>query len=228
MFVYGICIGTEKKYDSFAHPGLQKYAAGSPVILRRGQTSIFTAYNSILDEVEGMGEDVEGLVLLHEDVELTESIEETLSLELADESVAVVGAIGGKGVRSVRWSRSEETYGYAPDTFYGLNDHGRGAHDVDMVDGLLLALSPWAIKNLRFDASTFSGFHAYDADISMQARSRGKRVRVAELGLMHHTKGGFGDVKTHRDADDVFRKKWGIPRDSFAYRLRKRIKNLEY
>lgn len=228
MFVYGVCIGTESKYGSFAVPGLERFAPQSPRIERRNQNSIFTAYNSILDEAISMGADVEGLVLLHEDVELKAGIEDTLRQEFADENVAVVGAIGGRGVRSVRWSRSEHTHGYAPDAFNGENDHGRGAHDVDVVDGLLLALSPWAIANLRFDESTFSGFHAYDADISMQARAQGKTVRVAEFDLIHHTKGGFGDVRAHRAVDDAFRKKWNIPLDPFAYRLRKRIRNLEY
>jgi hypothetical protein len=227
VFVYGVCIGTEKKYDSFARPGLEKYAPESVRIERRDQSSIFAAYNSILDEVLALGTDVEGLVLLHEDVELKADIEGTLRQQFTDETVAVVGAIGGRGVRSVRWSRAEKTFGYVPDT-NGVNDRGRGVHDVDIVDGLLLVLSPWGIKHLRFDEANFSGFHAYDADISMQARANGKLVRVADFDLMHHTKGGFGDVRVHRTVDDAFRKKWNVPLDPFLYRLRKKIRNLEY
>ena len=30
-----------------------------------------------------------------------------------------------------------------------------GTHDVDTVDGIFLALSPWAVRNLRFDAKNF-------------------------------------------------------------------------
>jgi hypothetical protein len=228
LFVYGFCIGTESKFNSFARPGLESFAAGSPRLERRNQSSIFTAYNSILDETIAMGPEVEGLILMHEDVELKQSLDAILRAEFADESVAIVGAIGGRGVRSVRWSRAERTFGYAPDTFHGANDHGRGHHDVDTVDGLLLAMSPWAIRSLRFDESLYTGFHAYDADISMQARATGKRVRVADIDLMHHTKGGFGDVKTHRAVDDLFRSKWGIPRDSIGRRLRRRAMGREY
>lgn len=228
VFVYGFCIGTERKFNSFARPGLDAHAPGSPRLERRNQSSIFSAYNSILDEALSMGPEVEGLILMHEDVELKQSLDVLLRKEFADESVAIVGAIGGKGVRSVRWSRAEHTFGYAPDTFHGSNDHGRGNHDVDIVDGLLLAMSPWAMQTLRFDEAHFSGFHAYDADISMQARAAEKRVRVADIELMHHTKGGFGDVKVHRAVDDAFRKKWDIPLDSIGHRLRRRAMGREY
>jgi hypothetical protein len=228
LFVYGFCIGTEEKYQAFASMGLEKFAPESPRLERRNQSSIFAAYNSILDEVIAMGTEVEGLVLLHEDVELRQSIEATLRSEFENERVAIVGAIGGRGVRSVRWSRAEGTYGYAPDTFHGTNDHGRGFHDVDTVDGLLIAMSPWAIANLRFDEVTFSGFHAYDADISMQAGAKGHKVRVADIDLLHHTKGGFGDVRVHRQMDDTFREKWQIPRDSLAHRLRALVRGTVY
>jgi hypothetical protein len=228
VFVYGFCIGTESKYTSFASPGLEAYADASPVLERRQQSSIFAAYNSVLDEALAMGSDVEGLILMHEDVELKQSVHSKLRHEFKDEDVAIVGAIGGSGVRSVRWSRAERTFGRAPDTFHGENDYGRGDHDVDIVDGLLLAMSPWAMRNLRFDESHYSGFHAYDADISMQARAAGKRVRVIDVDLMHHTKGGFGDVKVHRTVDDTFRRKWGIPLDSIAHRVRRRAMGREY
>ena len=128
----------------------------------------------------------------------------------------------------MRWSRARETFGRAPDAFSGENLHSSGETDVDTVDGLFLALSPWALRNLVFDEETYTGFHAYDADICMQARSAGRRVRVLQLDLFHHTKGGFGDKAQHRAADDAFRRKWDIPLDSHLYRLHRRIRNLEY
>ncbi|WP_167042529.1 glycosyltransferase [Salinibacterium sp. ZJ454] len=226
MIAYGICIGTEAKYDTVAKPSLELYAPTSTVFERRDQSSIFKAYNSILDEARRAN--VQGLVLMHEDVELLEPIEGVLIREFADPTVAIVGAIGGKGVRSVRWSKSAERFGRAPDTFHGANDLGGGSHDVDLVDGLLLALSPWAIHNLRFDEARFRGFHAYDADICMQARQEGKRVRTTDLNLLHHTKGGFGNLRAHHVADDKFRRKWGIPLDSWKYRHDSRRNNQPY
>ena len=227
MFAYGICVGATGKYETFAKPSLRKFAPGQPCIERGNQSSIFKAYNSILDEARNL-DGLEGLVLLHDDVELLSPIDDILRAEFADESVAIVGAIGGRGLRSVRWSRASLTFGRAPDPINGENDHGRGHFDVDTVDGLLLALSPWAVGNLRFDVATFAGFHGYDADICMQARRMGKRVRVADLALFHHTKGGFGDGGNHRAADDAFRRKWDIPLDPVLHRLRRRLRGHVY
>jgi hypothetical protein len=222
VIAYGICIGTEEKYARLGAPGLAKFAAESPVLLRRQQRSIFEAYNSMIDEALEIP-DIEGIVLIHEDVELRAPIEETLRGEFATSDVAIVGTIGGRGINSVRWYRSDELVGYAADSFYGANDHGQGFFDVDTVDGLLLAMSPAGMRQLRFDSDTFTGFHAYDADICMQARRGGLRVRVAPLDVFHHTKGGFGDAAQHRRIDDAFRDKWGIPRDRFPHRIRKKL-----
>jgi GT2 family glycosyltransferase len=90
----------------------------------------------------------------------------------------------------------------------GLVDFGGGAHDVDSVDGLLMVLSPWAVRTLRFDERSFHGFHGYDADICFQARAAGKRVVVEELAVVHHTKGGYGDLEAYRACDRAFAAKW--------------------
>jgi len=230
MFAYGVCIGTEAKYEKFAKPGIARAVAdGAMVFERRDQRSIYEAYESILVEVRETCETgLEGLILLHEDVEIRSPLDDTLRAEFASPDVAIVGAIGGRGVRGVRWDRSEITQGHAPDASHGENDRGRGAFDVDIVDGLLLALSPWAISNLHFDTATYSGFHGYDADICMQARSASRRVRAVELGLFHHTKGGFGDVASHRRIDDAFRKKWGIRREPLWYRVVQQLRRKVY
>ena len=39
---------------------------------------------------------------------------------------------------------------------------------------------------LRFDVQTFSGFHAYDMDISMQIQKLGKRVCVTDVLTIEH------------------------------------------
>ena len=77
-----------------------------------------------------------------------------------------------------------------------------------MLDGLCLVLSPWAIQHLRFDESAFDGFHGYDSDICLQARAAGRRVRVTDLPLMHHTHGGYGDAAAYARASAAFAAKW--------------------
>ena len=73
-------------------------------------------------------------------------------------------------------------------------DFGGHDEDVDAVDGLLLVLSPWAVRNLRFDADRFDHFHGYDVDFCFQARAAGRRVVVDDIELLHHTNGGYNDV----------------------------------
>jgi hypothetical protein len=81
---------------------------------------------------------------------------------------------------------------------------------VDALDGLLLVLSPWAVRNLRCDTARFTGFHGYDTDLCFQARAAGRRAVVAELNAFHHTKGGFGDTDAWQRADTAFRAKWKL------------------
>jgi methionine biosynthesis protein MetW len=90
----------------------------------------------------------------------------------------------------------------------GQIDFGGHPDDVDAVDGLLLVLSPWAVRNLRFDADAFDAFHGYDVDFCFQARAAGRRVVVDDIGVFHHTKGGYGDEDAFRRADAAFRAKW--------------------
>ena len=57
---------------------------------------------------------------------------------------------------------------------------------VDSIDGFVMAFSPWAIENLRFDESFGGKLHGYDFDICMQARAAGKKVLVTDLKVVHH------------------------------------------
>lgn len=221
---FGFCIGPSGKYEKYAQPALDRFHPDATVYERRDQSSIFEAYNSILDEHLASGVD-SPLILMHEDVEIRGELTPALRRAFDDPDVAILGTIGGRGLRSVRWFRADERFGRAPDIVNGENLFSSGEHDVDTVDGLFMALSPWASTNLRFDETNFEGFHGYDADICMQARAAGKKVRVDNLDLFHHSKGGFGDARSHRRTDDVFRKKWGIPTDPLLYRWRKKIRN---
>ena len=57
--------------------------------------------------------------------------------------------------------------------------------EVDSIDGFVMALSPWAMQNLRFDES-LGKIHGYDFDACMQVRAAGKKVVTADLQVVHH------------------------------------------
>ena len=204
MLAYGVCIGSRERYGSLAGPPLRDL--GGVVVEADDQRSICAAYNAILDAVAGEP-DIVGLVLLHEDVTIeSAAFIVAVRAELADPDVAIVGAIGALRPASLRWWQGEGR-GRVRDSS-GLVDFGGGRHDVDVLDGLCLVLSPWATRHLRFDESAFDGFHGYDSDICLQARAAGRRVRVTELPITHHTHGGYGDAAAYARANVVFAAKW--------------------
>jgi GT2 family glycosyltransferase len=209
MIAFAACVGSEEKFRRYAQPGLR--LAGepdSPVAEATTDSSIFSAYNEVL-EAFADAPDLEALVLLHEDLEIVDSdFCGKVRRRLADESVAILGVIGAREVTSLAWWEGEGR-GRCVET-RGVVDFGGGFHDVDTVDGLLLVLSPWAVRNLRFDEERFGGFHGYDADLCFQARAAGKRVVVDEIAVIHHTKGGYGDLEAYAACDRAFREKWGL------------------
>jgi hypothetical protein len=209
VIAFAACVGSEEKYRSFAVPGLRLACEPDSVVAEvTTDSSIFSAYNEVLEAFSAR-DDLEALVLLHEDLEITDSdFCGKVRRRMLEQDVAVLGAIGALGVTSLAWWEGDGR-GRCLET-RGLVDFGGGSHDVDSLDGLLLVLSPWAVRNLRFDEQRFTGFHGYDADICFQARAAGKRVVVEDLAVVHHTKGGYGDVAAYAAADQAFRSKWAL------------------
>jgi glycosyltransferase involved in cell wall biosynthesis/2-polyprenyl-3-methyl-5-hydroxy-6-metoxy-1,4-benzoquinol methylase len=208
MIAAAVCIGSREKYECIARPGLARYMEPDSPLAEIETDSIFSGYNEALDAFAEL-EELEALVLMHEDVMLHDpGFCAKIRARLQDPEIAIVGAIGARKIESLCWWEGEK-HGRAQET-RGVVDHWDGPVDVDGVDGLLLILSPWAVRNLRFDTSLFHGFHGYDLDICFQARAAGKRVVVEDFSLFHHTKGGFGDTADFARANGIFRRKWEL------------------
>ena len=210
MIAFATCVGSPATFTRCAAPGLRR-AMESDSLLAEVTTedSIHAAYNEILAHFAGV-EDLEALVLLHEDTELLDrGFCGQVRRVLADEQVAIAGVIGGRAVHRLEWwagpvvGRVTETRG----TVTGEETEG----DVDAVDGLLMVLSPWAVRSLRCDTDTFTGFHAYDVDLCLQARAAGRRVVAEPFAVFHHASRG----KDRQDerfvaADAALRAKWQL------------------
>jgi hypothetical protein len=157
--------------------------------------SIPRSYNLLL-EAANRREDLEALVLVHPHVEITDrdfcaKVREALS----DPDVAVVGSIGATGVRTIAWWEGAVRTG---PVIHHYGEHGGGElpafawaqpdaapGEVEVVDGFLMVLSPWAVRNLRFDEGLALG-HGYDLDFCMQARAHGRLVITADLRCIYH------------------------------------------
>jgi GT2 family glycosyltransferase len=206
MIAFGVCVGSAERFRRVALRGLELAAEPDSLVMETStEDSICEAYNEVLETLAGR-HDLEALVLLHDDAEIVDPhFCAKLRRGLADGEPAVVGVIGARGVTSLRWWKNDGV-GRVRETLR-LIDFG-GSGQVDAVDGLLLALSPWAVRNLRFDTQRFRGFHGYDVDYCFQARAAGRRVVVENLEVIHHPQGGYKDEAAFAEADEAFRRKW--------------------
>ena len=171
----------------------------SLVIAHQSAGTLFRNYNLMLD-IAAEHEDLEALVLLHQDAEINDvDFVPKVRHALEDPDVAIVGCAGAVGVRSIAWwegavtwasftHRYEElgggqvdSYSYVPETTPSFAETG----EVDSIDGFVMVLAPWAVRNLRFD-ETLGKLHGYDFDICCQAREAGKRVVTVDAKMIHH------------------------------------------
>lgn len=203
--VYGCVVGSFNRLIEYVQP----HTMTRQLVSMWRAPSIAVGYNAILDAYSGR--DFDALVLLHDDLALVDARGEEKLLEaLASSDVAVVGVAGARRPKSLAWWEAETIGHQLINT--GLIDFGDRSGDVDVLEGSLMAFSRAATRNLRFDEG-YTGFHGYDCDITMTARSSGKRVVVADVDTHHHTSIGFKSAEQERawrDADQRFREKWGL------------------
>jgi hypothetical protein len=119
---------------------------------------------------------------------------------LEDPDVGVVGCVGAIGVRSIAWWEGSVTWAsfthryteLGGGEFPSLSWNGDAlppyarTGEVDTVDGFVLVLSPWVVRNLRFDDSLGQKLHGYDFDFCLQVREAGRKVVTADFKVVHH------------------------------------------
>lgn len=209
VFVYGVCAGSSDRLAATLARSLEARGLG-PLLVRLNQSSIFAAYNSLMDEAIGRWPDLEGLVLVHEDVVIEdERFEEKLRAAFADPKVGVAGVIGGVGHWEMSWWRTarEKRHGHvgSPEK---VEDYSRGTHDVDTVDGLLMALAPGFVRSCRLDGSGYPGFHGYDSELCAVAREAEMHVIVADLDVFHDHKASGDHTVAYGWANHEWMLRW--------------------
>jgi hypothetical protein len=204
---YGVCVGSWDKFTRNVVPRV----GDRPVYALAGHTSIAVAYNQILRTVcdrHALPPDV--LVLQHDDLEITDPDGEAkLLTAVSQPGVALAGVAGAATCPTLAWWNTDPVGHQVTDV---MNiDFGQRTGDVILLEGSVLAFSPWAIATLRFDVR-FPGFHGYD-EIGMQAHHHGKRNVVVDVDTHHHTAMGFKTTASHEQwlhADRLFREKWKL------------------
>jgi hypothetical protein len=200
MIAFGCPITRPDVYRRCAQPGIRRAAEpDSEVYELDSRDTIFASYNALMERAAGR-EDLEALVLVHQDAEIvSEDLCATARAALRDPDVGVVGCAGAIGVRSIAWweasvtlasfvNRYEELGGGDLSSFsWDWDGAPPWAHtgEVETLDGFVLVLAPWTVRNVRFDES-LGGFHGYDLDFCLQVREAGRKVVTADFRAIHH------------------------------------------
>jgi hypothetical protein len=200
MIVFGTSITDPEMYERCAEAGIRVAAEpDSEVIANAAAGSLFRSYNLILDSLADR-DDVEAVVLLHQDAEIADpDFCVKLRRALADPDVGVVGCVGAIGVRSIAWWEGSVTWASFVHRYGELGGGDLPAFswngsevpayartgEVDTVDGFVLGLSPWVVRNVRFDES-LGQLHGYDFDFCLQVRAAGRKVVTEDFKVIHH------------------------------------------
>ena len=161
--------------------------------------SIFESYNAVLEHFASRP-DLEALVLVHQDAEIVDAdFCSIVRRVLQDPDVGVVGCVGAVGVRSIAWWEASVTCasfinrydehggGDLPSFSWAWSDAPAYARmgEVETIDGFVMVLSPWVVRNIRFDEQ-LGTFHGYDLDLCLQVRQAGRKVMTADFRAIHH------------------------------------------
>jgi hypothetical protein len=225
MIAFGSSISGGEAFRRYAEPGIElasepdserlAFAAVEPV----GRT-----YNLILDAAASRPE-LEALVLVHPHTEIADpQFCAKVRTALADPGIGMVGWAGATGVKSIAWWEGRIT---AAPAIHRYEEHGGGelpsvswaVHqpppgEVEVLDGQLLVLSPWVVRNVRFDETLLLG-HGFDLDFSLQVRAAGRRLIVADLRVVHHRSLELvSDLEIWVQAHIRIAEKWGDTLDA--------------
>jgi Glycosyltransferase like family len=201
MIAFGSSITSPEVYERCAERGFHLVAEpNSEILAQPSAGSIYRNYNLILERA-GELDELEALVLVHQDAEIVDpDFCRKLRRGLSDPQVGVVGCVGAIGVRSIAWWEGSVTwasfshrYGELDgEEFPSLSWNGEElppyarTGEVDTVDGFVLGISPWTVKNIRFDESLGQLLHGYDFDFCLQVRAAGRRVVTEDFKVIHH------------------------------------------
>jgi hypothetical protein len=204
MIVFASSITEPDTYKRCAERGIHVAMAGAggadiEVMPHSAAGSLFRSYNLILDTLAER-DDLEALVLVHQDAEIADpGFVAKLRQALSDPDVGVVGCVGAIGVRSIAWWEGSVTWASFVHRYrelgggelpaFAWNGAEMPAYartgEVDTVDGFVMGLSPWTVRNMRFDES-LGALHGYDSDFCLQVRDAGHKVVTADFKVIHH------------------------------------------
>jgi hypothetical protein len=234
VIAFGTFIGEGEAYWRYTEPGIRRAAEPDSAVYPFANVGSLTRSCNIVLDAAAARDDLEALVLLHPHTQLVDaSFCTQVRHVLSDPAVAVAGVAGGTGTRSIAWW--EGTVSAAPGV-HRYSVHGGGElpafgwarpaaplGEVDTVDGSLMVLSRWAVRNIRFDESLRVG-HGFDTDYCRQVRAAGRKVVTADLhAILFHELELVEDIDLWIEGHQQLAEKWeGDDGDEAAWKARAR------
>ena len=196
---------------------LWETSENSSVIFKpNNKDSLQKTYNKAIDFA--MQENVQNLVLVHDDVILENYSEEKLNLLF--KKYDLIGCAGTTKVNLTKpalWHLMGGGLG-SPDLHgavaHGTKDEkhmtpfGSYPHRVVLIDGVFMAIKRKVFKKIKFDESCPSKWHFYDLDYSMQCHKAGFRVGVGDILVTHNSPGLTSFTDEFNKGQDWFLEKW--------------------
>lgn len=196
MIAFGCAINNADVFRKYGEPGIRRVAEpDSELFAFAPVESVGRTYNLVLDAAARC-HDLEALALVHPQTEIVDpEFCAKIRAALSDPDVGIVGATGATGVTSIAWWEGRVVSAPA---VHQYGEHGGGElpalswtqcepppAEVEALDGQLLVLAPWVVRNLRFDEDRLLG-HGFDLDFSLQVTATGRKLIVADIRLVHH------------------------------------------
>jgi GT2 family glycosyltransferase len=186
------------------------------VFKENNKQSLHKVYNKAIDFA--LQEDVQRLVLVHDDV-ILESYSEH-KLDTLFKKFDVIGCAGTTEVNlklPALWHLMGGGFGSG-------NLHGAVAHGdekqkhmtafgqypkrVVLLDGVFLAIHRRVFKKIRFDEDCPSKWHFYDLDYSMQCHKAGFKLGVGDILITHNSPGLTSFTDEFNKGQEWFLDKW--------------------
>jgi hypothetical protein len=196
VIAFATAIAETESFDRYTQPGIRLAAEPDSEVFAYAAVGSLSRSSNILLDAAAARDDLEALVLVHPHAQIDDpELCAKARAALADPSVAVVGAVGSVGATGLAWWQGRVSAGAVTHRYV---EHGGGELPVlpwaprdvpfglvETVDGFLLVLSPWAVRNVRFD-ETLPNSYGHDVDYCLQVREQGRTVVTADLRAIHH------------------------------------------
>lgn len=196
MIAFGVAMNDPEAYRRYARPGIERSVERDSELFAIAASGAVGRSSNLVLEAAARVDGLEALVLVSETVEITEpDVCSKVRAALTDPQVGVVGCAGASGVETIAWWDADVS---AAPIVHRYNDFGAGElpgyawratkpapAEVDVVAGTLMILSPWAVRNVRFDEGLMLG-HGYDVDYCRQVRAAGRSVWTAAIRTTYH------------------------------------------